>query len=301
MQLVTSHAARHIALLLVAIAGSAVRGGPADAPKEPPPNTAPELKILSEPGLVQLQDASRTQTPPPSVRSRYGGLLKQIEVPTDRATYGDFYDFGFWQGSAYAGHTDLPAGYWVYLAPNWYIFKEDVSTAPASPPAIPRAWGPEQATGAPDTWPKSGDIGTAWASKTPDGQPEWLELTYAEPMHPAAALVYETYNPGALTRITAIDADGKELELWAGADPTAAGSEKGISVVPLHAATEFKTIRIYIDSQKVPGWNEIDAVGLVNEKGETRWAVSAKASSTYAERGSIPPASPPIFDSLRNR
>ena len=46
---------------------------------------------------------------------------------------------------------------------------------------------------------------------------------------------------------------------------------------------DLSRIRIYLDSPKVPGWNEIDAVGLVDEKGTTHWAASARASSTYAD------------------
>src|SRR5688572_23368792 len=37
-----------------------------------------------------------------------------------------------------------------------------------------RPWGPEQATGKPDT-PWNGDIKTAWASETQDDEDEWLE------------------------------------------------------------------------------------------------------------------------------
>lgn len=61
-----------------------------------------------------------------------------------------------------------------------------------------RAWGPEQATGAPDT-PEAGDFETAWASKTPDDQEEWLILTFTETVIPAAALIYESFNPGAVS------------------------------------------------------------------------------------------------------
>jgi hypothetical protein len=44
-----------------------------------------------------------------------------------------------------------------------------------------RAWGPEQATGEPDTF-HAGDIVTAWASLTPDSSPEWLPLEYGKAM-----------------------------------------------------------------------------------------------------------------------
>lgn len=221
---------------------------------------------------------------PASPRSCYRTLLKTIEVPDDRKGYGDFCDFGYWSGGTYAGHNDLPAGYWVYLAPNWYIYQQDVTNQAATVSAGPRRWGPEQATGAPDTWPNSGDLTTAWASETPDGQREWLELTYKDAVRPAAVLIYETYNPGAVDRVTGYDANGKEVELWSGADPTPTSSDKGISVIPLHPDFDLTRIRIYLDSPRVKGWNEIDAVGLLDTSGTAHWAASATASSTYADQ-----------------
>ena len=72
--------------------------------------------------------------------------------------------------------------------------------------------------------------------------------------------------------------------LWSeAADPTPAGSEKGISVIGVHPEFDLTRIRVYVDSPKVPGWNEIDAVGLLDAAGTTHWAKSATASSTYAD------------------
>ena len=59
-----------------------------------------------------------------------------------------------------------------------------------------------------------GDIGTAWASLTPDGQREWLELTYAEPVKAVEVYVYETYNPGAIDKVTLFDGAGREHVRW---------------------------------------------------------------------------------------
>jgi len=233
-------------------------------------------------GLIQVDRAPGVRTPQPGPRGRYKTLLQTIEVPADRAQYGDFYDYGYWSGTSYAGHDGLRPGYWVYLAPNWHIYRDAADESAAG--QSPRGWGPEQATGAPNTWPNAGDLGTAWASQTPDGQREWLELTYDAPIRPAAVLIYETYNPGAVDRITGYDAAGKEIELWSGADPTPAGSEKGISVIPLHPAFDLKRIRVYLDSPRVAGWNEIDAVGLLDAAGTTHWAASATASSSYADQ-----------------
>ena len=72
-------------------------------------------------------------------------------------------------------------------------------------------WGPEQMIGPPDTWPQAGDVVTSWASLTEDGQDEWVLLEYAEPVRPSAVLVFETYNPGAVSRVLVYKLDGDTL------------------------------------------------------------------------------------------
>ncbi|HEV2971314.1 MAG TPA: M56 family metallopeptidase [Pirellulales bacterium] len=146
-----------------------------------------------------------------------------------------------------------------------------------------RPWGPEQATGAPDS-NMGDDAPTAWASLTPDGQEEWLELSYADPVDTVAVLVYENLAPGALTQVVLHSADQPGLSFtWTGADPTNPTQRSGISVIPLRVPMKTQRVKLMIDSRKVPGWNEIDAVGLLDRQGQVHWATSAQASSTYAD------------------
>lgn len=143
-----------------------------------------------------------------------------------------------------------------------------------------RSWGCEQATGPPDT-EGAGDLRTAWASATRDDQDEWLELSYAEEIKPVEIHVVETYNPGALVKVTAATGD-MEAVLWKGVDPTARDAGRGTSIVKATANVKTNKIRIHLASKDVPGWNEIDAVGIRDEAGKMHWATSATASSNYA-------------------
>lgn len=222
---------------------------------------------------INLEDSLKKAT----VDGKYRMLLRQFKVEKDAEKVGDFKDLGLQDKREYAGQTELPKGYWVYAYPYWYIWR-DLSSVERPK----RAWGPEQATGEPDTQ-DAGDIQTAWASQTPDGADEWLTLEYAEPVIPTAVLVYETYNPGALIKVTAFKLDGEEVEIWKGNDPTATDAGKGISEVPVKVDFKTARIRIYLDSKNVPGWNEIDAVGVRDKGKKMHWAVSADASSTYAQ------------------
>lgn len=208
-----------------------------------------------------------------AVGGKYRMLLRQIKVPGDAATYGFFHDYGWYQAlAAYEGHRDLPAGYWVYVFPYWYVWRD---TGPAAPP---RAWGPGQATGAPNSEP--GDRRTAWAPARADAGAEWLLLEYAEPVRPLAVLVYENLGPGAVVKVTGFTSDGREVTLWEGRDPVA----NGVTLLRVRGNARFQRIKVYLDTERVKGWNEIDAVGVLDHAGRTHWATSAHASSSYRAR-----------------
>jgi hypothetical protein len=148
-------------------------------------------------------------------------------------------------------------------------------------PARGAAWSPQQAAGAPDT-PGAGDHASAWASLGQDNGPEWLILHYPDPVTPRELHVYENYCPGALVKVTVFDADDHETVAWTGTDPTPAGTPSGVSKVPLNTDVKTRKVKIHLASEKVPGWNEIDAVALIDDAGQTQWAKRVSASSTYA-------------------
>ena len=238
----------------------------------------------AEPGANLEQNLKKA-----SVDGKYRMLLAQIKVDADKETNGEFKEIGQTMRPQYRGHMNLPKGYWVYVYPYWYIWRDLASVQRPK-----RGWGPEQVAGEPDT-NAAGDIQTAWASQTQDEQDEWLMLEYAEMVVPKAVLVYETYNPGALIRVTAFKADGEEVELWKGKDPTATDADMGISEIPVKVNFKTNRIKIYLASKGVPGWNEIDAVGIRDTDKKMHWATAVEASSTYAqpyeliERPIVPP------------
>jgi len=143
-----------------------------------------------------------------------------------------------------------------------------------------RPWGPEQATGAPDTH-QAGDIPTAWASLRADGGIEWLRTDFAKTTNVSEVRIRETFNPGAVSKVAAILEDGKERVLWEGRDPTTEAPAYFTVRVDLDDIVS-KSIKIYLDTRRKPGWNEIDAVELVGKDDTRQWASHASASSSYA-------------------
>ncbi len=147
-------------------------------------------------------------------------------------------------------------------------------------PDIKRSWGPEQVIGEPDTF-QAGDIPTAWASREPDGGEEWLKLEYEKSVDIAEIRVRETHNPGAISKVTAFLAGGSEVTLWEGTEPPAQAPVEMSFTIP--TSVNAKSVKVYLDTKRVPGWNEIDAVELIGRDGSHQWAKQASASSTYAE------------------
>lgn len=158
---------------------------------------------------------------------------------------------------------------------------QSIMAAPA------RQWSPEQATGAPDT-NTAGDLPTAWASMNPDAGPEWLQVEFGKPVEIAEIRIRETFNPGAITKVEAISADNKGTGIWEGtAEAKPAPSDM---VVKPQSAIVSNKIKIHLDTTRVPGRNEIDAVELLGKDGSRQWAQAATASTTYADAQPQQPA-----------
>lgn len=150
----------------------------------------------------------------------------------------------------------------------------------------PPAWSAARATGAPDVL-VAGDSPNAWASLSEDDQDEWLELTYDEPVEVIAVQVFANYNPGAVAKVTVFDAGTAGLQYtWQGEDPVKASGRRarGVSIIAIPATIKTNRVRVEIASKAVRGWNEIDAVGLLDAGGKTHWATGATASTSYADR-----------------
>jgi len=211
-------------------------------------------------------------------------LVHQFKAENDRKEVGDFKDVGFQRLATYGDQTNLPSGHWVYVAPYWYIWRDLTESGQPR-----RPWGQEQMIGPPDVFPLSGDVQQAWASLSEDAQDEWILLEYEKPISPKAVMIYETFNPGGVTKVSAFKLDGEEVVIWKGKDPTPIGSAKGLSVVPVRVTFKTTRIKVYIDSMNVGGWNEIDTVGVRDTRGKTYYPVAAEASTTYAAQAVAPP------------
>lgn len=125
------------------------------------------------------------------------------------------------------------------------------------------SWAATKVLGAPDVFPAHGDNANAWASLGADDKPEWIEVGFAQPTQVNAVEIYETYNPGAITSIELVTADGERIQAYQGsAGATGQISNKLRAEVGCTAAS-IVAVRVHVASTIVPGWNELDAIGVV--------------------------------------
>ncbi|MFO1076129.1 MAG: hypothetical protein U1E73_00220 [Planctomycetota bacterium] len=143
----------------------------------------------------------------------------------------------------------------------------------ASPAA---GWTARKACGPPDA-DRTRDDPNAWASKSPEMGLQWLQLTYANPMRADGVRVFEVNSTGAVAEVLARGTDGAWSSLWRG---TADGGQGPLLIRFPLTAFAVRQIRLVLDTNRKPGWNEIDAVELLGPGGN-QWAERAVASSSY--------------------
>jgi len=121
-----------------------------------------------------------------------------------------------------------------------------------------------RATGAPDVI-RYGDSLKAWASRLADSGEEWLELTFSNAVKAAAVRVRQVYNPGAITQVEVFDAAGAGTTVYQDVDTNVYPANQIAWFIAKFPRTvqPVQRLRLTLDSARVKGWNELDAVQLV--------------------------------------
>jgi hypothetical protein len=143
-------------------------------------------------------------------------------------------------------------------------FEQWAISATASSQYSDPGWSAMQAAGEPNVG-ACGDNSSAWASSSPS-EVATLTLNYAVPVIPSQIVIYETYNPDAVTKIEVVSVTGDIYMVYEAFpqvfdDPADCPFvlEMTVSGVPV----PINQVIITIDQVNHPGWNEIDAVQLV--------------------------------------
>jgi hypothetical protein len=122
----------------------------------------------------------------------------------------------------------------------------------------------ERATGAPDV-ASHGDSTNAWTPSAADRGVEWLRCTFATPVRAKELRVRQSFHPGTVSKVTLHGKGGRALVVFRGIDPnTYPAGQVGWFVVRF-PPTDFdvEAVELELDTARIPGWNELDALQLV--------------------------------------
>ncbi len=73
-------------------------------------------------GLLPMHSSARPKgAVTASANGKYMDLIQELNCYADEAKYGNFKDYGYWQGGRWCGQVGQ-AGYWVWLKPTWYVW-----------------------------------------------------------------------------------------------------------------------------------------------------------------------------------
>lgn len=150
---------------------------------------------------------------------------------------------------------------------QWAVAASASSTYSAEKDAASTdGYAPMQATGKPDV-EHYGDDAHAWAAERADGGIEWLETSFATPVHARELRVRQNSMPGAIIKVELIDEAGGRHTIWEGTDDSVYENGEIEWFVRSFAPTAYKAsgARLTLATNAVDGWNEIDAVQLVGE------------------------------------
>ncbi len=126
-----------------------------------------------------------------------------------------------------------------------------------------------QALGQPSMLPDFGQSPSAWApEKEYRESPEYLHVAFEQPMQVVQIVINQPSNPGAIYEIYLYDTEGRKFRVYRQAPNPQMPKDKGgrlfrhfIEPTPY----QVKSLRVELLTDKVPGYNLIDAIGISND------------------------------------
>jgi len=120
-----------------------------------------------------------------------------------------------------------------------------------------------QVIGAPNTV-NCGDFSSAWASLSSSGK-DWILLTYTQPVIPTRIIIYQTYHPGAVSRVEVVDEAGNSIMIYQAVPAITSQCPDILEIEVSNVNTLVRLVRVTIDQSNHDGWSEIDAVQLLGK------------------------------------
>jgi len=122
-----------------------------------------------------------------------------------------------------------------------------------------------QVIGSPSVKTEFGSTPTAWApleKRSING--EFIHVEYSNPIKLKTIYINETSSPGSISKIIAYDERFDEHEIYLNENLNFIVEESRLLTIELKTKTNFKVkqLKIFLDTKKVPGYNQIESIGI---------------------------------------
>ena len=127
----------------------------------------------------------------------------------------------------------------------------------------------QQVLGKPNKCPASGDSPCAWLGKSDGifgGREERIKVGYKKPMQIQQVIIAENYNPGAVEKVILYDVQDVPHTVYHGEAAPSNLPTRLMNVSFLRTDYKVKAVELVLQCGKVPGPNEIDAIGISDSK-----------------------------------
>lgn len=128
---------------------------------------------------------------------------------------------------------------------------------------IPKQYLAKQVLGEPSVIANYGSSPCAWASQKPnEATGEWIEVEYLTPQQIKRVFINENYNQGAIHKVFTIDTENNKHLIFQN-DSVKPYKKKEVFTVKIPLTSyKVKGIRVELQTSKVSGHNQIDAIGI---------------------------------------
>lgn len=133
---------------------------------------------------------------------------------------------------------------------------------------IAKPYGAQQVLGKPNKLPAHGESPCAWRTATANNnRGEWIKVTFNKLISAQTIVIAESWNPGAVAKIKLYDEAGKEYTVYHNPAPKPIPQKAQMLVLHI-APTPYKVaaLRLELQTAAVPGFNQIDAIGISENK-----------------------------------
>ena len=117
------------------------------------------------------------------------------------------------------------------------------------------------------------EYGSSFAAWRPNDElsmkGEFIEVKFQKSIIPKSVIVYENFNPGAISEIIVYNSDKSKSNVVFKSDQYLYTGETGtIRVIPITTPLNYKVeyLKLTLATNRIPGYNEIDAIALTDEE-----------------------------------